>query len=430
MAKSLKELQTEIAAKSNQVNDLFDAADKRGDGANTKEEIAQIKALNKEIGDLEEQKAEIMEVEAIKSGNSDRLKSLNEPVRNVPFPGGEHNFSNTGDHGQPGFEFKSVGRQVLEDKEMAAFLKQFEGRMPPSRSSIQSPRVEVKTLLTGASATSAGAFTFADRKPITDQFFQRPLTIRDIITSGETTSDMVEYVRITGVTNNAAPVAEATATGDGTGAKPESAMAMAIVQETVKTIAHWIPATNRSLSDAGQLRTLIDSFLRYGLDEELEDQILTGDGNGENFTGVLNTANTSSQAFDTNILTTTRKARTKVRTLGRARPTAWVMHPNDWEDFDLLQDNEARYYYGGPSNPGQPRLWGLPVVESEGMTEGTTVVADWRLAVLWDRMQTAISMSNSHSDFFVRNLVAILAEMRAAFGVIRPAAFVETDLTA
>jgi HK97 family phage major capsid protein len=69
------------------------------------------------------------------------------------------------------------------------------------------------------------------------------------------------------------------------------------------------------------------------------------------------------------------------------------------------------------------------VIESEGMTEGVAVVADWRLAVLWDRMRVMISVSNSHSDFFIRNLVAILAEMRAAFGVLRPAAFVETDLT-
>jgi HK97 family phage major capsid protein len=75
-------------------------------------------------------------------------------------------------------------------------------------------------------------------------------------------------------------------------------------------------------------------------------------------------------------------------------------------------------------------LWGLPVIESEGMTEGVAVVADWRLAVLWDRMRVSISVSNQHSDFFIRNLVAILAEMRAAFGVLRPAAFVETDLTA
>ena len=111
-------------------------------------------------------------------------------------------------------------------------------------------------------------------------------------------------------------------------------------------------------------------------------------------------------------------------------PNAFVMHPNDWQAIDLLQDNEKRYYYGGPMNPGQPRLWGLPVIECEAMTEGTCVVADWKLAVLWDRMQTSITVATQHSDYFVKNLVAILAELRAAFGLIRPQAFVITDLTA
>ena len=45
---------------------------------------------------------------------------------------------------------------------------------------------------------------------------------------------------------------------------------------TVKTIAHWIPITKRAAADAAQVRTLVDNFLRYGLNEELEDQMLTG----------------------------------------------------------------------------------------------------------------------------------------------------------
>ncbi len=220
------------------------------------------------------------------------------------------------------------------------------------------------------------------------------------------------------------------ATSGSSGVKPESTLITELVSEPVKTIAHWIPATRRALSDAGQLRTLIDSFLRYGLEEELEDQILTGDGVGQNFTGVMNTTGTTTQAWDTNLLTTTRKARTKVRVTGRATPTGYVMHPNDWEDLDLLQDNEARYYFGGPSILGTPRLWGLPVIESEGMTEGFAICADWRLLVLWDREVANILMSDSHSDFFIRNMIAVLAELRAALGCLRPAAFVETDLTA
>lgn len=421
MPKKLQELTLEIATKSNRVNELFDAADKRGDGVNTQAEIDEIKTLNKSIEDLEKEAGEIKGMDDIRRGNSDRLRGLSTPVSDLPFPG-------DGAAQQP---FKSVGQRVIEHGEMSAYLKKFEGGFGmTAHTQINSPKVDVKTLITGASSTSAGPLVNQDRKPLVDLFYERPLTVRDLVTVGETGSDTVEYARLTSVTNNAAPVAEATATGDGSGAKPESAMVWALISETVKTIAHWVPASNRAMQDAAQLRTYIDNFLRYGIDEELEDQMLTGNGSGQNFDGVLHVSGTTAQAFDTNILTTTRKARTKVRTVGRAKPTAWVMHPNDWQAIDLLQDNEGRYYYGGPARPGSPVLWGLPVVESEGMTEGFTVVADWKLAILWDRLQTLISMTNSHADFFVRNLIAILAEMRAAFGIIRPSAFVIADLTA
>jgi HK97 family phage major capsid protein len=246
----------------------------------------------------------------------------------------------------------------------------------------------------------------------------------------------VSYVRVTSFTNAASTVAESTATADpgsmvaANGVKPESTLALAEVTAAVQTIAHWMPVTKRALSDAGQIRSLVDDFLRYGLDEELEDQIVAGGGTGTDFTGLLNVSGTQSQAWDTDILTTTRKARTLVRTVGRSVPTAYVLNPTDWQTIDLLQDNEARYFFGGPQQLGQPRLWGLPVVESEAMPAGTGMVGDFRQAVLWDREQAAITVSDSHANFFIRNMVAILAEMRAAFGVLRPTAFVEIDTQA
>jgi HK97 family phage major capsid protein len=285
----------------------------------------------------------------------------------------------------------------------------------------------MKALITGASATSGGALVSADVKPLVELPF-RPLTIRDIITNGRTGSDTVEYPRVTGYTNNAAPTAEATTTSNGT--KPESAMALERVSESVKTIAHWIPVTKRALADAPQLQTFINAFLIQGLAEELEDQIISGDGTGENFLGIANQPGIGSQAFDTNIIRTARKARTKVRTEGRKNATAYVFHPTDWEAYDLSIDNEARYYFGGPQVLGTPRLWGLPVVESEGATAGTGYVGYWPGAVVWDREQANIRMSDSHANFFIQNLVAILAELRAAFGLLFPAAIIEMDLTA
>jgi len=243
-------------------------------------------------------------------------------------------------------------------------------------------------------------------------------------------------VRMTAQTNAAAMTAESAATsGSGLttaaqGVKQESDLTLAKVTTTVKTIAHWLAATKRALSDAGQMRTLIDNFLRYGLEEELEDQIVAGDGSGENFDGIGHLSGVQAGAWSVDLLTTTRKARTLVRTVGRAIPTAYLLNPADWETIDLLQDNEARYYFGGPSQMGTPRLWGLPVVESEAVPAGTGYVGDFRKCVLWEREQASIQVSDSHADFFVRNMVAILGEMRAAFGILQPTALVEIDLTA
>jgi len=110
------------------------------------------------------------------------------------------------------------------------------------------------------------------------------------------------------------------------------------------------------------------------------------------------------------------------------------MHPTDVEKLDLLVDNENRYYFGGPGGSyvsaggAAGPLWNLPIIESEAIPAGTAYVGDWSKAILWDREQASITMTDSHSDFFIRNMVAILAELRVAFGVIQPSAFVRITL--
>lgn len=388
--------------------------------------------LNKKIEEKEVAAKELLEQVEMQEGASRRATDYKTPANGMVHGNGKEN---GGGKTSKADAIATLGELFTGNKDFKDYL----GHIMPNGNlakgtRVHSPAVQVgslKTLITGVSSTSAGALVVNDRLNLIDAgTFGRPLTIRQLVTNGTTGSDTVEYVRQGTHTNNAAAVAEATATSGGSGAKPESAMALSVVTENVKTIAHWVPATRRALADAGQLRTLIDNFLRYGLEEELEDQMLNGDGSGENLTGILNTSGIATQAWSTDILTTTRKARTKVRTEGRATPNAYVLHPTDWETLDLTQDAEDRYYFGGPMVMGTPRLWGLPVAESEAIAVGTGLVADWRMAALWDREQANILVSDSHSDFFVRNLIAILAELRAAFGVIRPKAFVSIDLTA
>lgn len=341
---------------------------------------------------------------------------------------------------------QSLGEAFISSPEYKTFMGQFPGGNIPAKARVQSNPVQFKSLFTGASDSSAGAWVQTDYTGIYEGLGRRPLTIRDIISVRQTTSDTVEYVRQLTRVNAAAPVPEATTAAGptantttgvlslpaGSGVKPEGGMTWEKVTATVKTIAEWVPATKRALSDAAQLRGIIDQELRDDIREEEEDQVLSGNGTGENLTGILETSGTQSQSFATDIFVTTRQARRKVRTVGRSIPTAYVMNPEDWEQFDLAREGAGtgQFLGGGPFGATQPRLWGLPVIESEAMPVGTAVVADWRKAVLWDREQVNVSITDSHADFFIRNLIAILAEERVAFGVIRPSAFVEIDLTA
>ncbi len=430
----LSELTGKIKENDSKVKAIFDSVDKAG-RLETADEISQINAIKAETGELANEAADLKAMLGIQIEIAEREANSDGVSNGIGHGEGSQVRE------QAAGRIKSFGQMFMEDSELKAWLKKYEGgNVPGKGKKVDSPVVEVKsflkTLLTGASgedvsgiSTSGGALVFPDFKPIVDQFYQRPLTVRDLVTLGDTSGDTVEYVRITGVTNQAAFTAEAanTTDGDASGRKPESAMAFERVSETVKTLAHWIPVTNRALADAGQLRTYIDNFLLYGIQEELEDQILQGNGSGENFTGIFNTPNINFQSFSTDVLKTARKARTLVSLYGRTQPTAYLMHPLDWEAIDLTVDSNNAYYFGGPRALGQKTLWGLPVVESEGCTQGEALVGNFKSAILWDRSQSQISMSNSHNDFFTRNLVAVLGEMRAAFGVIRAKAFAQFE---
>lgn len=345
-------------------------------------------------------------------------------------------------------KLKSLGEMFTESAEYKGMMAQFGGGHINEKARVQSSPFGLKSLITGAADSSAGAFVNTEQTGIYESLGRRPLTIRDLVSVRQTESDTVEYVRqltqpssaavVPEATTAAAPTAPGTAgalvNAPGGGYKPEGSMTFEKVTASVKTIAEWIPATKRGLADARQLRGLIDDELRADLAEEEEDQILNGNGSGENFTGILNTSGTQAQAYSATVsgldplLETTLKAKTKVRTGGRAVASGYIFNPEDWEKIQLarLAKNPNNEALAGAI----PTLHGLPVVESEAMPAGTGLTGDYRKAVIWDREQASITATDSHADFFIRNLVAILGEQREAFGVTRPSAFVEIDLTA
>lgn len=319
-------------------------------------------------------------------------------------------------------EHKTWGQLVLESQEYKASDK--------VSSTPRMDRVNVKATY-GATDGGGGALVQAQRVENVD-IPQRPQSILDLITTVETASDAVEFARMASRTNNAAPVPEY---GAGNfGLKPESEWTWELVTVNVKTIATWVAASRRILADVPGLRTIIDVDLTTMVRVALETQIISGNGAGENLTGILNTSGilartqgsgARSLAGDT-VADTIRRAITDVM-LNFYEPNAIVLNPTDAETVELTKDTTNQYVSTFDDASG--RLWRVPVVQTAAVPAKTAIVGDLAMGTrLWDRAQTEIRVGEPN-DFFLRNAVAVLAELRAAFAVVRPSAIEKVTLT-
>ena len=397
------------------------------------EDEKQVKALLSTIDDLEAKLASLEDTESRRERIKRGIEQNTQPARKVTHPGSGN--AKDLEIFSPGEQFVRDGayRQLSRDGAFKSDLNRnhFSVQLRSGTSLIEWKRLiqyQQKALLYGSSNTSGGSFVLPDDRPGVVDILQRELTVLDLIPRLTTTSDTIQYVREDTFTNNAAMVAEASATTGTSGVKPESVLAYSTQTATVRTLAHWIPVTNRLLDDASAMRGIIDTRLLLGLDIKLEDQVLTGDGTGENFTGILQAGIQTQALGSDNVIDAIFKARTKVRVTGHGRPTAVVLHPNDYQAVRLLRENTAsatlgNYLMGPPTQAGPPTIFGMPVVESEGLTENTGLVGDFSQgASLFDREQGAIRVGTI-DDQFVRNMQTILAEMRAALVVWRPTMF-------
>src|SRR6185369_3694311 len=102
-----------------------------------------------------------------------------------------------------------------------------------------------------------------------------------------------------------------------------------------------------------------------------------------------------------------------------------VLHPTDWAKMQLTKDSQLRYIIGNPQDGNAPRLWNLPVVETQSLTVDNFLVGAFKMAAqIFDRMEIEILLSTENSTDFEKNMVTIRAEERAALAVYRPEALV------
>lgn len=313
---------------------------------------------------------------------------------------------------------KSLGQLYVESDAYAEVKQNGRGNSVP---------VEVKAI--SDDPASAEALTTQYRNPTIHKNPDRPTFIRDLVNTIPVVDSAVEVMRELVFTNNAAMQAGQLAT------KAESDITFSQETYKVETVAHWVAASRQILSDVNRLRSYIDGRLMYGLDLEFDKQLLFGDGAGNNFTGLMVDPAVSdvgaSPAGDGAVwLEHIRKAITQCQLFEYYNINGVVLNPQDWEAIELAKGSDGHYIWVSVPQGGESRLWRVPVVISNAMTQGDFILGDWTMgATLYDREQKSVRVSESHAEFFVKNGVAILGEERAAFAIELPKAFCKGSFT-
>lgn len=247
--------------------------------------------------------------------------------------------------------------------------------------------------------------------------------VRDLMPRFPTSNNAVEWVKENVFTNAASPTAE-------TISKPESALTFTIDSVTVKTIAHWIPAAKQILDDFAGLQAYINQRLMEGLMDVEDYELIGGDGTGNHLSGLTTEATAYNTARNVSGDTYIDKINHAISQIEDVLQQAdgIILNPRDWRTMQLVKDqasNVGNYVLGGPTGNASPILWGLPVATTTAVPVGQFFVGAFQqYTAVHDRMNSQVDISTEHSDYFIRNMVAIRCEERIAFTVTRADAIV------
>jgi HK97 family phage major capsid protein len=392
--KELKGALKDVLASNDQIVEHVEANREEG-GPEVQVEVKHVEAFRSGLAKAREIRSEIEALEG-----HEEVKAW-ATASSAPAVASKQTFSTS--------EAKSLGQRFIESDEFKSIQGGRNGY------TMNAP-YQVKDIYSELPTGTPSQFGTPQREGIVERA-KRASRVRDLFAVQQTNTNMIEYFRVSGFTNNAAARAERNAGDTAYVSSAQSSMTVVGVQAPVRTIAHFEVAHRNVLDDEPTLRGIIDSELLYGLRLVEDDQILNGDGTGSNLTGIRNTSgiqtlNWSAGVVGDSRIDAVRRGITKAL-LAYYEPTGVIVHPNDMEDIELTKDDENRHIMVMSVSLGaEARLWRLPMVSSPAITEGKALVGSFGIgATLYDRMEGTIRM----------------AEERIALAVKRPESFVEVS---
>lgn len=259
------------------------------------------------------------------------------------------------------------------------------------------------------------------------QLGQQPLTIAQLFAQGTTNAATVRITQEVTYTQAATAVAEE-------GQKPEASFDLVETDFAVKKIAVIGRVSDEMISDFPQVQSYVNGRLIYMVGALEDNHLLNGTGNSNQLLGVLGTSGIQTVAAGASQtpIDAIFKAMVKVAAVGFFQPDAIVVNHTDWQNIRLTKDQNGQYLAGGPFSGAYGvgnytvagSLWGLPVIATSSIAQGTALVGAFMLgAQIFRREGIRLDTTNSDASDFQYNRIAIRVEERLAFPVYRPLAF-------
>lgn len=292
---------------------------------------------------------------------------------------------------------------------------------------------ETKATLTNATQDTAQPLVGADRLPGVEALPFNALNIWNAIPKGRTGSNVVVWPRATR-TNNAGPQVGGPPEAFEGVTKPESAYTFDLIERPVRTMAHFLPVSTQVMEDSLFLESFLNADMVAGLADEVQDQCLGGSGSNGNLSGLLTEATPYDvESPEEPSQTIPVRIRSALRQLEVANYMAShiVMNPTDWYRAEVDRINagtDDRFIWSNPQNAADRRLWGVPVLVSNAMTEGSFLVGDMSQCTAFEKSGISFQAAYQDSTNFRENLVTLRAECRLTLVVKRTEAFVTGSL--
>ena len=245
----------------------------------------------------------------------------------------------------------------------------------------------------------------------------RQVFIESICTSvPNMTSDNLSYVETTNESGAPLPTAELNAT-------PAKDFEFTEFKAPLKKIGVHNKHSVEILKDAPQLVAAIKGWLNEDVNIVTDDQLLNGDGTGNNLLGVFSLASTldvaavgAKRVADANLYDVIRVAITKAAVAGKGKfmVNYVLLNPDDADALDLTKDANGQYVLPPFRSADGMTIKGARVIENTGIPAGEFLVGDFRKMVVGTQGGVDVTMTNSDAEDFTKGIITVNMTRRVA----------------